>query len=141
MVGVSKCTGYKEFAGLPWVIAVTVPENVITDPIVTLRDQTIAGGVVFWFILSLSMIILASQIVSPLTHTSEVASMLLGGEISWHSMEDCAKDQDALLNKMWMRDEVYTQCKIVRLLARTLAQQRYLAQTMEQRVAGMKQIK
>lgn len=52
-------------------------------------------------------------------------------------MEECAKEQDALLHKMWMRDEVYVQCKIVRMLARTLSQQRHLAQTMEQRVAGM----
>jgi hypothetical protein len=158
VVGVAKCSGHQTFSGMPWVVAITLPEMVVLSPVTSLRNQTIICGVVFWLALTLVLLLVSTQVVSPLTRTSEVAKLMLdeqsginfiksvpliyiniyliGGYASSSTIEECAQEQDELVGGLWMRDEVYVLCKIVRVLARTFAQQKLLAHTMEQRVLG-----
>jgi hypothetical protein len=146
VVGLAKCQGRRNFTGMPWVVAISLPESVILAPTVSLRNRTIICGVCCWVALTLVILVIATQIVSPLTRTSEVAMGLLevglendgdgSCDTTPRGIQECVNAQESMLRKLWMRDEVYVLCKMVRVLARTFAQQQQLAQSLEQRVAG-----
>lgn len=136
VLGMSKCKGYRIYKGLPWLLVFTMTADRAKDPVRALQDKMIICGAISWIVFSIIGWLLADQITRPLMKTSYVAELLMQPkepykrgnlDIPYIPLEPVG------LPKI-LKDEVYTMCKSVDLLMRTIADQRMLTDQLEQRV-------